>query len=640
MSGQAAGDALILASEGEPRATIAWWSRDESPVPAFAVAELQRYLQAMSGATLRVVRATGEPVGGAASMVALLVGEETGGLAALVGAALEPVAEQVAGLREDGFVAWTVQGDGAIVLAGTSHRGTLYAAYALLEHLGARFFAPAFPFYAGHAERVPHSREVAVPPLRLREEPSFTHRRKYVEEGWSHTAATLPALIDWLAKTRHNVLVYPYDYEGLGVVRWDDWRERLLPEIERRGLVVEVGGHGYQSFLSPDKYGAEHPDWFVVGCNVFDVTNEAALGTYIANVVAYLRARPEIGIFDAWPPDMACWPPRVVERFGSIANAQAYVTRRLSEAVRRELPGVAVEALAYIPDVEPPAREWMYDDATILDIAPYDRSHGEPLESSQHPRNRYYREVIERWRDSGFGGTLAIYEYYRRYAWCSRPVLLPGLIGREMPYYHRLGARGFGIYSEPADRLTYELTHLLVAALSWSVDLTVRAWVQAYLADRYGAASAALGGYVRRCEEAARLLFDRVDGNDANLDVVADARDAYLRAREYLGEAREQAGDEAAAYLIERLGWNLEFTIADIEASYFRLLDGPDAARRAEEAHQRARALVAAHRLDGIILQGAQVTRRFGPGDAGTPREAMGWVYEMYRGAWSVERGA
>src|SRR3712207_7873156 len=44
--------------------------------------------------------------------------------------------------------------------------------------------------------------------------------------------------------------------------------------------------------------------------------------------------------------------------------------------------------------------------------------------------------------------------------------------------------------------------------------------------------------------------------------------------------------DEAATYLIERLGWNLKITIADIEASYFRLLDGPDAARRAERSEE------------------------------------------------------
>jgi hypothetical protein len=113
MTGQAAGDALVLAAGGQPRATIAWWSRDGSPVPAFAAAELGRYLQAMSGVALPVVRAAGEPIGGTASMIVLLAGDETRGPAALAGATLEPVAEHLAGLREDGFVAWTPPGDGA-----------------------------------------------------------------------------------------------------------------------------------------------------------------------------------------------------------------------------------------------------------------------------------------------------------------------------------------------------------------------------------------------------------------------------------------------------------------------------------------------------------------------------------------------
>ena len=88
------------------------------------------------------------------------------------------------------------------------------------------------------------------------------------------------------------------------------------------------------------------------------------------------------------------------------------------------------------------------------------------------------------------------------------------------------------------------------------------------------------------------------------------------------------AGDADAAWLQALVHATVAVTVVS-GVDYFL-----NVRRRIEEAHERARALVAAHRLDGIMLQGAQVTRRFGPGDAGTPREAMGWVYEMYRAAW------
>ena len=41
--------------------------------------------------------------------------------------------------------------------------------------------------------------------------------------------------------------------------------------------MLEVGQHGYQSFLPPAQYQSDHPDWFVPGFNVFDISN-ACLG--------------------------------------------------------------------------------------------------------------------------------------------------------------------------------------------------------------------------------------------------------------------------------------------------------------------------------------------------------------------------
>lgn len=77
-----------------------------------------------------------------------------------------------------------------------------------------------------------------------------------MEEGWSHTVDNLPQLIDWMAKQRLNILVYPYDYVALGLVEWDTWREQLIPELERRDMILEVGGHGYDSFtLTVDHCG-------------------------------------------------------------------------------------------------------------------------------------------------------------------------------------------------------------------------------------------------------------------------------------------------------------------------------------------------------------------------------------------------
>lgn len=633
----------VLVDDGQPSAAIIWWREGTSPVPPFAASEIQTYLQKISGATLPVREGVVDSPASLASGIVVATGTASGDAeqapVTLPSEWLTPVGRQLQAVKEDGFAIRTMGEQ--VVLAGTNERSILYAAYRFLEHLGVRFFAPVFPFYDGWAEHVPSEASIRIAALNILEVASFKHRRKYVEEGWSHTPRTVTQLLDWMVKQRLNVLVYPYDYEALGIVSWDSWRVELIPELAKRGIVLQVGGHGYQSFLPPSRYQAAHPDWFpdpddpVVAegtpgpANVFHVGNEKALQTYIDNVIAYLQSHPEIGIFEAWPPDEAKWPSSVVGEFGSIANAEAHVTRALSAALRQANPGVTVEVIAYIPSTEPPDRELMYDDSTIVDIAPFDRSYAEPLFESHDPRNRYYDRLLKKWQDGGFRGDMGIYEYYRKYSWHSLPVILPRLIGDEIPYYLSRGANGLGIYSEPADWLTYELIHSLVAAMSWDAGLRADDYVDAYLKSRFGAAAEEMRAYVALMEQAGRLLFDRVRGNYDSPEVVTNVRAYYLRAKEFLAVAREQVdGQGAPALVIERLGWNLDFAIADTEVDYYRLRREPE---KMMEAHQRARALANAHSFDGIILQCTALVRRYDPK---VKRAETLSIYDWYRDAW------
>ncbi len=616
--GASAAHGLTLVDNGQAKAEIIV-RPIASPVERFAAEELQKYLKKMSGAELPI-RAT------AAGGVRVLVGEQP-----------RPAGQSPLFGPDDDAESFVLRtsGDDTLSLAGNGPRGTLYAVYTLLERLGVRFFAPDFAFYKGHAEHVPAQPSIRVADLRLKVTPSFKYRRKDVGEGWSHTPATLRPLIDWMAKNRLNVLLYPYDYNGAGTVTWDQWREQLLPELEKRGILVEGGGHGYQSFLPPEKYQKEHPGWFVPGFNVFNVADDEALQTYIGNVVRYLKDHPEIRIFQAWPPDGAKWPPGVVERFGSIANAQAHLTNRLSRAVQKALPGVRVESLSYVPAIEPPDPEHMYDASVLIDFAPFGRSYRDPIFESDFARNVTYNGLIPRWKSSGFKGDIGIYEYYRKYAWHSLPVVLPELIGREIPHYRAQGATGLVIYSEPADWITYELTHLLVAALSRDTGLEADDYVAGYLRERYGAAAGPMREYFDRVEEAGRaLLHRRGDGDFDDPDSVSRARESYLQAKKALTEAGQKVKEQSApAFLIERLRWNLDYAIADTEVHYHRLQGAPEKSRAAA---QRMKELVEAHRLDGILLQNTYSMRRYTLEleERENREKAKPPLYELYRRAW------
>ncbi|MQB01445.1 MAG: DUF4838 domain-containing protein [Actinobacteria bacterium] len=618
--------AIALVRDGEPSAVIAWWGSESSPTPGFAASELQSYVERMSGARVRIVEGHLTPGDQAATESGMVIA--TGGSAAkfrhnsaIPRDWVSPAAEKLTGKRTDAFVITTVDDD-KLVLAGSNERGTLYAAYELLERLGVRFFAPRFDFYEGNAERVPRVATIGFDPLTVVEEASLRFRRKYVEDGYSHTVRNLPQLIDWMAKARLNVLVYPYDYNNHGVTKYDSSRDAILPELVKRGIVTEVGGHGFNSWLPAEKY----PQYYISGYNVFDVTNEQALQTYIDNVVGYLEQRPEIQIFDAWPPDSARWSPTAVEKFGSISNAYAYVIRRLTETVKQKLPGVVIEALSYRPATEPPSPEYMYDKtANIVDIAPYDRSYKVPIYDPSAETNAYYNDLIKRWHNA-YDGSIGIYEYYRKYSWHSLPCTMPNLIAQEIPYYQSIGGDGLGMFSEPGDWISYEVAHALVAAQSWNKGLDTREWSSTYLSDRYGAAQDDMATYLGKVESACRTIFITPGGDYSNPEAVSQALNDFKSASVALAAAADAVPDDSSArFVIDRLVGSAARAVADTEISAYELAG--DTAKMAD-AKLRMADLTTAHTFDGVVVKNIFTLRRY---VSGQTNEGARWVYGMYR---------
>ncbi len=591
---------------------ILWWSPHPAATVKFAAEELSRYWFRAGFRPLSVIQAH-LPEAGA----------EVGGAVVIAEGGKTPASEKGEGRLEPKWLipgrsrSWRPDDDafaidnveGAWVMTGSNPRSVLYACYALLEQLEIEFFAPAFNFYQGYAEGVP-VRSAATGrefPAELHEAESnaaFRYRKLYVEEGWSFNPATLKSLIDWMGKVRMNVLVIPYDYQNAGVTRYDGWRQHILPELELRQILVEVGGHGYPSWLSPQSY----PEFYLRGFNVFDVNNPAAVGAYVARVVDYLSQRPEIKIFDAWPPDAATWPPTATEAFGSVADAEARVIEQLVAAVVERLPEVLIEHVAYLPAPEPPGPAARYSSTKVLvDIAPYDRSIAEPIFAQASERNAYYTALIGRWRES-FDGVLGVYEYYRRYSWHSLPNNLLRLMGVEIPYYHARGVRGLGSYAEPADWITYEASHRLFADLCWNAKLDPEAWLHRYCARRFGAARDAAQVYFRLVEQAGQRLYPDPAGALDSLAAVLDSLQDYRQARQALQTALGQTRSPAGEFIIERLAWNAEYAIYDMELAECALTE----VEALPAARSRLSEFILAHRFDGIILHNYFTVRRLG----------------------------
>jgi hypothetical protein len=458
----------------------------------------------------------------------------------------------------DGYTI-AVRGD-SVLLTGASDRAVLYAVYDFLGRLGCRFLAPDLAFYQGAAEHVPTMATLRYDGAEeVVEKPVFAVRKLDVEEGLSHDAESLARIVAWMPKARYNTLQVPMDYGGGGRVRWDNWREALTPELERRGIDIEVGGHGYQNFLNAEMEGGklfeQHPEWFGKDerCRpsraenlVFNTANPEAVAYLITNVVRYVQAHPEIDILDFWPPDGARWSEcGELESLGTPQDRQTRLVNQVAAVLRRVRPGLRLEMIAYANAKLPPETEEI-DPSVLVDFCPIGQNFDVPIDDPAGSNNAQYVDAIRAWR-SDFRGEIGLYSYYRKYAWRSLPVQIPHYMQRDMKWYASVPLQGISTYSEPADWYTYELNHYVLSRLAWNPDVDVDSLIADYAHVRYGPAGGAAEAALAVLEDEFRLRGSipySAEDTPAGAPPAADLRSA----RERIGvgalpEAQRQNAD-------------------------------------------------------------------------------------------------
>jgi hypothetical protein len=604
---------LELARGGKTSYTIVVGA-NPTPPESLAAAELSRYLGAMTGARFPV--ATSSAAGKA---IVIRVAPD-------VGESRMPTASARVIAEEEYSI--SVHGD-TLALGAASGRAALYAVYDLLERLGCRWLAPELAFYRRSGELVP-SRPTLVYESHgaVQERPAMALRTLDVEEGLSHDSASLRRIVEWMPKARYNVLQLPMDFGGSGRVRWDNWRAALTPELERRGIFIEVGGHGYQNFLNASmengRVFAEHPEWFGRDSScapsrsprqVFNTANADAVRFVIGNVVNYLRVHPEIDIFDFWPPDGARWSDCAsLAPGGTPADRQAALVNALHDSLAKAGLPVRVEMIAYSDLLEPPRRVPLNAEVLVA-FCPINQSFDAQIFDSTSAGNAGYAGAIDRWRES-FTGDVTLYSYYRKYAWRSLPVVLPHYVQRDVAWYAAVPLQGISTYAEPGDWGTYELNHWTLGRLAWSPRQSADSLVGEFAAARYGRAAAVAREALTLLEQTTRVYGTIPFSRRHSAPEMKAARGRLLGAMRRLHAARAgvAAPDSAA---IERLELMLEFEARDLEISSLP--------REARE--ERVRALVAfldANRGKGVFLVRDGDLARYEKMYAARPRDRSG----------------
>jgi hypothetical protein len=506
-------------------------------------------------------------------------------------------------------------GDGSITITGANDVSLLAGVYHLLDQAGYRFLAPNLAHYEGSAEVAPKTPRLPKldPPISRSAKLKF--RKLYVEEGHSHTIENLRQIVEWMPKVGYNTLVVPTNYQGKGRVKWDNWREQLTPELQKRGITIEVGGHGYQNFINAEMPAPDggalfekHPDWFAADARgqrqkapawVFCTSNAAAVDTFINNFLAYIKDRPEIDIYDLWPPDGAKWCEcAACKALGTPSDRQAILLKQVLVKVKPIRPDLRLEVIAYASYVDPPEHETI-DPAVLIDFCPINQQFDAQISDPAAEKNNQYAQALAAWRRK-FTGDISIYSYYRKYAWDSLPAVIPHYMQADLKWYAGAPVQGVSTYAEPGDWATYELNHYVLAALGWDPGADVDALVAKFCEARYGDEAPLAQRVMATLEKTTRVYGGLPHTSLKSADAIAAARDEVRERLGAVSAAQARAADKPVKLALRRLELMCGYLLRDLEIQHLRAT-GADK----DQIRQQAAALstwLASHADAGVFL--------------------------------------
>jgi len=256
-------DGLVIVKDRQPRATIVV-AQEANEKVKLAAAELQTYIEKMSGAKLPVAEDTTDPQG-----ALILVGRSkfTDEMGVAIPSGLTNAR------REEGFVIHCEED--RLVLAGNDegpYHGSEYAVYDFLERLGVRWFMPG-----DFGEIVPQRATIAFGAIHVHQEPDFIMR-----DWWLHTT---PELAEqerrWKIRNKMNPS-RPF------AVPTDSSARRILPESE---------------------YFQDHPEYFAMNPDgsrnphLPNLTNPKAVEIAAEIIKAYFREHPAANSYGFAPDD-------------------------------------------------------------------------------------------------------------------------------------------------------------------------------------------------------------------------------------------------------------------------------------------------------------------------------------------------
>jgi hypothetical protein len=320
-----------------------------------------------------------------------------------------------------------------VTLRGDSPRGTLNAAYWLLEEAG---FAWVEPGEDGVCCREGPVLADGV----TRQAPAFPTRTLILGQDALHD--DWPAWFDWASRNRLNDIFFhdtpPSRWDRAGASRpqtaaeqaadgggwmferWDADGPAIRDAAALRGLTLQFGGHHIPALL-PRALFAEHPDWFPLRNGVRDAhynlctSSEGAREQLRRGALAFFDRFPGADVYHVWADDIRgggwCECDRCLPLTPS--DQALVATNLIAGALAAAVPGARIAHLAYHDTVQPPRTVRPLANVTLL-WAPRERCYAHGIADPRCGKNteeywKPYTALLDLFPDPS---AVQIFEYY------------------------------------------------------------------------------------------------------------------------------------------------------------------------------------------------------------------------------------
>lgn len=451
---------------------------DASPSERYAAGEFQSLFQQLTGLAL--------PIGSTAptSGHAVYIGPGAAAQAPALGFDAAAMGEESLRIRLDGR---------NLAIGGGRPRGTLYGVYEFFErYCGVRFLTPGHTYFPDSS---------ALPPLGeidFTYGPPFSFRWSYYKANADHP--------DFAARLHVNTVT----------------REERLGGMTRQSLI----GHSYARWITPEKYGETHPEYFALidgerKCNIPAqatepcVTNPEVIDIIAQNVLDEIAADPAVENIAVSQNDNDgyCRCPRcsaINEREGTPMGANLALVNAVAERVEQVYPKVKVGTLAYWYTRKAPKTIKPRHNVQIQ-LCSIECCELHPIDDPNCPKNVGFCQDVLDWKS--ICDNVWIWNYNTNFSYYDLPFPNLRAIGPNVRFFRDNNARGvfmqgnaMGDAGEMCDLRNY-----VIARTLWNPELESWPLVEEFCKLHYETAAPVILDYLKLVHENAE-----VHGNHPN----------------------------------------------------------------------------------------------------------------------------